>query len=439
MFICTNCKKEYSKWSGKCENCGSWNTLEEGTQKLQMRKGSAKQTKRAVPQIKPVKIFDTISEKEFEEINTGIHEFDNVVGGRLLAGQLVLLAGAPGIGKSTLCLQIIEKLSLDRKKVLYVCGEESVYQIKKRVERLSLNLENVEFINERDIFSIQHFLEQNPYDALLVDSIQTIFSPDISSASGSVSQISECTNVLLNCAKSLNLLTFVIGHITKTGDIAGPMVLEHMVDTVLLFEGDKKNDLRYIRVEKNRFGPTDEVGIFRMEDKGLVEVSDTKDLLEKNFVVDSGSVYSMVSEGSRPIVLEVQALATKTYFTNPRRTTSGFDINRLYIILAIIDKKFKLRTFEYDIVVNIVGGIKISDTGLDLAVFVAVVSSILDTIVSQETIAFGEIGLSGEIKKVYLEEKKKKESLRLGFKNILSKANYKSLFEVYSSIFSKNK
>lgn len=439
MYICSNCQKQYTKWQGQCSNCKEWNTIQESP-KFEIRnpKLGGKKSKTAIKAIynlKPVKLSEInehTKKKSSLFYQTGIHEFDNALGGRLLPGQVILLGGSPGVGKSTLCLEIIERLSNLKLRVLYIAGEESPEQIKHRVDRMGLKMQNVEFLNDTNVESLESFLSLNheKYEVLIVDSIQTLYSPNVLSSSGSVSQISESTNRIVNIAKGFGILTFIVGHITKTGDIAGPKILEHMVDTVLYFEGDKKLEFRVLRVQKNRFGPTDEAGLFKMTALGLVEIKDTKeifDFTESEKQNSSGSVYSMALEGTRPVVVEVQALATKTYFTNPRRTTSGFDLSRLYIILAIIDKKLRLKTYEYDVYVNITGGIKISDPGLDLAVLKAIVSSIKNQIVPKEEMYFGEVGLTGEIRKVYFEEKRIKEAKRLGFKKISSAQNVRNV------------
>lgn len=415
MYICSNCQKEYSKWQGQCTNCLKWGTLVE----VQGVKKDKKNSKISNPaSLKaPVKLKDIDIKFENSLIKTGFEEFDNVLGGRIVSGQVVLLSGEPGVGKSTLMLQVIESFSKQKIRVLYICGEESPYQIKQRADRLKLSLDNVSFFANTNIREIENYLVShiNDFDILVVDSIQTVYDPNVTSISGSMSQVSECTNILVNIAKGFNKTTFIIGHVTKNGEIAGPKILEHMVDTVLYFEGERRYQFRILRVEKNRFGPSDEVGIFKMAESGLQQVIDTKELFDNKKEEEPGSVYSMVMEGTRPVVVEVQALATKTYFSNPRRTTSGFDLNRFFILLAIIDKKLGLDTGGYDIYLNITGGIKINDTAIDLAIIAAVVSSMRNKKVDKKNIFFGEVGLTGEVRKVYLQEKRIKESKRLDF------------------------
>jgi len=428
MFICSNCGKTYNKWQGQCDNCGMWNTIIENPNAIQVgsKKSGKTVTRIGAVDAKPVKLSelekDQKANSKFKsEIKTGISEFDNTIGGKLIAGQVILLAGSPGVGKSTLSLQITEALSGQGYNVLYVAGEESPAQIKQRADRLGLKQANVYFFPETNIRNVENYIasHRDKIDVVFIDSIQTMYDPATLSSSGSVSQVAESTNSITNFAKGFNITTFIIGHITKSGDIAGPKILEHMVDTVLYFEGERRFEFRILRVEKNRYGPTDEAGIFRMTQKGLIEVRDTKELLTTHSEESSGSVYSLVLEGSRPVVVEIQALATKTYFTNPRRTTSGFDTNRLYILLAIIDKKLKLKTWEYDVYVNITGGLRITDPSIDLAVIEAIISSIKDKIVPKTNIYFGEVGLTGEVRKVFLEEKRVKESKRLGFENLI--------------------
>ncbi len=441
MFICSNCQATYTKWQGQCSNCGLWGTLIESQTNEFRLKGSkgAKASRNSAGdrfEVKAVKLRDVevdVSKKSLSsQLKTQIEEFDNAIGGRIVPGQVILFSGEPGVGKSTLMLQITESLSAQGLNILYVCGEESPIQIKNRAERLKLSLENVTFLPDTNIEAVKNYIlsQKGKIDLMVFDSIQTMYDPNIISSSGSPSQVAETTNHIVNIAKGFNITTFIIGHVTKMGDIAGPKILEHMVDTVLYFEGDRRYEFRVLRVEKNRFGPSDEVGIFRMTNEGLTEVHDTKELFNKNKEDASGSVYALVLEGSRPVVIEVQALATKTYFANPRRTTSGYDLNRLYIILAILDKRIKLKTYEYDVYVNITGGIKITDPGLDLAVMQAIISSIKDKIVPKTNVYFGEVGLSGEIRKVMFEDKRLREAKRLGFNNVFSSKGYKNITEV---------
>lgn len=426
MYICNVCQKSYTKWQGRCDSCETWGSLEESSSKTKFSSGAKTQRKKSseIATITPLKLHELTDDKNLSHfLTSGIEEFDNTVGGRLVAGQVTLLAGTPGIGKSTLCSQLTEAFSTQGKSVLYICGEESPIQIKQRTERLGFRQENVDYIAEVDIAKIEVFLELNSskYSLVFVDSIQTIFTGELNSSSGSISQISECTNRLVSLAKGLNVAMIIIGHVTKTGDIAGPKILEHMVDTVLYIEGEKRMELRILRVEKNRFGPADEVGIFKMESSGLKQITDTKELFDPNIEEAAGSVFSMSVEGNRPVVIEVQALATKSYFPQPRRTASGFDFNRMNILIAVIEKILKISMGEYDVYINITGGMKINDSGLDLAVIASIISSVKNKVIPRSTIFFGEVGLTGEIRKVWLEDKRIKESKRLGFQNLVSR------------------
>ncbi len=441
MFICSNCQKTYLKWQGQCDNCKMWNTLVEDTNAINPKLAKKGKTAlRVANDVKPVRLSDlakdskTASKKELA-FTTGIYEFDNTIGGRIVPGQVFLFSGEPGVGKSTLSLQITETLSKLGLNILYVCGEESPLQIKHRADRLNLKLDNVMFLPDVNMDTVETYIvsHRDKIDCVIVDSIQTMFDPNVVGSSGNVAQISECTNRIVSLAKGYNIVTFIIGHVTKSGDIAGPKIMEHMVDTVLYLEGDKRYEFRVLRVEKNRYGSSDEVGLFKMTGQGMIEVKDTKDLFDKQKAEASGSVYALVMEGTRPVVVEVQALATRSYFSNPRRTTSGFDLNRLYIILAIIDKKLKMHTGEFDIYINITGGIKITDPGLDLAVMQSIVSSLKDKIVPRNNVYFGEVGLTGEIRKVFMEDRRVKEAKRLEFKNIYS-SKEKNIKDVASSL-----
>lgn len=424
MHQCTNCEKTYSKWQGKCDSCGEWNTLLEvkssKTQKLKKNKPSS---------ISPVNLSDIKTSKEKTLLSTGISEFDNTLGGGILSGQVILLAGEPGVGKSTLSLHVLQELGNSKQKTLYIAGEESPEQIKHRADRLTLDQKHTDFVQETNIEAIEQYITANisNYSLVLVDSIQTLYSGNSTSSTGSVSQVSECTDKLVNLAKGYGIPIVIIGHVTKSGNIAGPKILEHMVDTVLYFEGDKKYEYRLLRVEKNRYGSTDEVGLFKMDEEGLKEIKDAKELFDSNKQPAIGSVFSIALEGNRPIVIEVQALATKSYFEIPRRTTSGFDKSRLHILLALADKLLKLKTYQYDVYVNITGGFTIKDPALDVAVLKALISSIKNTPVNPQSVYFGEIGLTGEIRKVFLQDKRLKEAKRLGFKEVVSHENTKKV------------
>lgn len=434
MYVCSNCKTEFSKWLGKCKNCGEWGTVQEINLNASPFLSLANRTKKNInnqfkKNVSAIKIKDLKNDFS-SDIKSNIYEFDNTLGGRMLAGQTILLSGAPGIGKSTLLLQLIDQFSNQGKNVLYICGEESPVQIKHRVDRLKLKMLNVDFLSERNIDTISFFVQSyrtdgRNFDVLVVDSIQTVYSESLSSVNGSVSQVAHCTNNIVELAKSLNILTFIVGHITKSGLVAGPMILGHMVDTVLLFEGSKYNDLRFLRVLKNRFGPTDSVGIFRMENEGLKEVLDFESLIKHKKIEDSGLVFSMVNDGNRQMIVETEALVSKSYYSNPRRTVSGFDLNRLFLLLAVLEKQCGLKMYEYDIFINIVGDVKVSDFSLDLPVCLAIISSLYSLSLPTDSIAFGEVSLTGRIKKTYMHEKKVQEAIRMGFRSIYSYENLK--------------
>lgn len=431
MFTCSNCSKEYSKWQGKCEGCNEWNTIVEIAQTVSP-KSSRSKTKLNFKDVKTVKLSDIPKAVNLRKMISGIKEFDNTVGGGIISGQVILLSGEPGAGKSTLALHLLEALSKQGIKSLYVAGEESPEQIKHRADRLGLVESNAEFLQETNIELIENYVVSKikNFDLILIDSIQTLYSTNVSSSSGSVSQVSECTDRLTNIAKGYGVPIILIGHVTKTGNIAGPKILEHMVDTVLYFEGDKKYEYRMLRVEKNRYGSTDEVGLFKMTEKGLKEINDEKELYNPQSKDNIGSSFSIALEGNRPIVVEVQVLATKSYFEIPRRTTSGFDKSRLHIILAIADKILKLKTYQYDIYVNLTGGFSIKDPALDLAVLKALISSIKNIPVSSSIAYLGEVGLTGEIRKVFMQEKRIKEAKRLGFQKVLSSNECKRVVDV---------
>lgn len=413
---------------GQCENCKMWNTLVEKEGGLISRNVKGKKASKDV-KIIPVKLDNITATKRKDIIKTNISEFDNALGGRLIKGQVILFSGEPGIGKSTLTLQIIEELSNQGLNILYIAGEESPYQIKDRADRLKLKLKNVEFVSENNVNALETYISShsNDIDFLVVDSIQTLYSPDLNSSSGSVSQVAEGSNRLTSLAKGLDITTILIGHVTKSGDIAGPKIIEHMVDTVLYLEGEKRLELRILKVEKNRFGPSDEAGLFKMEQDGLKSISDTKELFTQSSVNASGSCYTIALEGTRSVAIEIQALATKTYFSNPRRATSGFDLNRLFILIAIIEKRLKIKVWEYDVFVNVTGGIRINDPAIDLAIITSIISSIKDIPIPKENVYFGEVGLTGEIRKVFMQDKRIKEGKRLGFTNITSSINTKNI------------
>ncbi|MDR1563936.1 MAG: DNA repair protein RadA [Oscillospiraceae bacterium] len=429
IFTCAQCGFEASKWMGKCPGCGGWNTFpEEGAQEIPqssnskiirtaVREGSS----RAVP----IGQIDLDSEIRY---HTGMEEFDRVLGGGIVKGSLILMSGDPGIGKSTILLQICTALGMDM-KILYVSGEESGRQIKLRAERLGVESDSLYILTETDIeLTIEQMRQLKP-DLVIIDSIQTMNFRELNSSTGSVTQVRECTNMIMRCAKMLEIPVFIVGHVNKDGAIAGPKVMEHIVDAVLYFEGDRNTSYRILRAVKNRYGSTNEMGIFEMRDTGLTQVGNPSLMLISGRPHNvSGTCIACVMEGSRPILAEVQGLATATGFGNPRRTATGFDYNRMGMLLAVLEKRAGFYFANMDAYLNVVGGLRLDEPAADLAVALALVSSLKDKPVGDDVIAFGEIGLAGEIRSVTHAEDRIREAFRLGFKRcILPKNNLKSL------------
>ncbi|MCS7317804.1 MAG: AAA family ATPase [Candidatus Dojkabacteria bacterium] len=436
MFYCKECYSQFSKWHGFCSKCNTWGSIVSIDNNVGFFNNKLHKSRYKSLQVQTIKLQNIEDIDNRLKFSTGIRQIDNTLGGSLMSGQVILLSGYPGVGKSTLVLTICEALDKLNKKILYLCGEESPIQIKSRVNRLNLNLNNFEFIVERDVFTLQNLLLSNrAYDCIVVDSIQTIYHSENTSSIGSVSQIITCTNILVDIAKRYNILTILIGHITKSGDIAGPMILEHLVDTVLLLDGDRNGDIRFLKVLKNRFGPSDEVGVFRISSDGI------KENMEYSFIdnnTNSNSIFSFTSEGNLQILVEIEALVTKSYYANPKRTSFGFDLNRLFIILAIIEKILKINTIDKDVFLNVLNGIKINDISLDLAVFIAIYSALKNLKIPEKTVAFGEISLTGKIRKTRYHNKKILESTRMGFENIIEHDKYESIHDVVNFIESHN-
>ena len=429
VYVCSECGYETPKWLGQCPECKSWNTLNEEVRTPSVSTSS----KGSVPQsisVKNMNMYPLKDIKSNKEVRykTGFSELDRVLGGGLVNGSLVLLSGDPGIGKSTVLLQICQFLGED-KKVLYVSGEESYTQIKLRADRLSVTTENLFILCETDIQSIGEFIIQNQPDVVIVDSIQTMNFALLQSSPGSVAQVRESTNVLLRVAKSENIPIIVVGHVNKDGNIAGPKVLEHIVDAVLYFEGDRNFSFRILRAAKNRFGSTNEIGVFEMLDNGLSQVTNPSEMMIMGRPKDvSGSCVTCVMEGSRPLLAEVQALVTSTSFGNPRRMSTGFDYNRLAMILAVLEKRAGYYFGNMDTYINVVGGLRIDEPATDLTIAMALISSLKDIPLSDKVIAFGEIGLAGEVRGVSCCEQRIIEAARLGFtKCIIPRHNLKSI------------
>lgn len=426
LYICSECGYESAKWYGKCPGCGEWNTMNE--QVVSVSTGSSKAKRNSGAYAAKVMRLNEISGDIERRISTGVSEFDRVLGGGIVEGSLVLISGDPGIGKSTILLQICEYLGKSR-NILYVSGEESASQIKLRAGRLGVTTENLGLLAETDIGVIVETIKTNKPDVVIIDSIQTMVYDEISSTAGSITQVRECTNILMHLAKSLEIPILVVGHVNKDGAIAGPKVLEHIVDTVLYFEGERNYSYRILRGVKNRFGSTNEIGVFEMKQNGLQEVENPSLLMlsgrPKNV---SGTCVACVMEGSRPILAEVQGLVTATGFGTPRRMSTGFDYNRMAMILAVLEKRAGYYFNSMDTYINVIGGLRLDEPAADLTVAMALVSSLKDIVVNDDIIAFGEIGLAGEIRAVNNCEQRISESVRLGFdKCIIPFHNYKGL------------
>ncbi len=409
-FFCQNCGHEESKWLGQCPVCKEWNTFVEETIVPVKTGGTGAQETAA-----PVDIHDISTEGD-ERVSTNIEEMDRVLGGGLVNGSLILIGGDPGIGKSTLLLQVCQKLASQGQQVLYISGEESLKQIKLRANRMGEFSGDLCLLSETNLDVIRGVLEQERPQVAVIDSIQTMYNEDISSAPGSVSQVRESTNVLLQLAKGLGITIFIVGHVTKEGAVAGPRVLEHMVDTVLYFEGDRHAAYRILRSVKNRFGSTNEIGVFEMHSEGLVEVKNPSEyMLSGKPENASGSVVACAIEGTRPMLMEIQALVCKTSFTMPRRTAAGIDYNRVNLLMAVLEKRLGIPLSGYDAYVNIAGGIRVDEPAADLGIVMALVSSYKNQPIPEDMIVFGEVGLSGEVRAVTMPEQRVAEAKKLGF------------------------
>lgn len=429
-YVCQECGYENSKWLGKCPECSKWNTfveeIEEKTSKLNKEvfvidKSSSR----------PLNInsIETIKEQRF---STCINELDRVLGGGVVKGSLVLVGGDPGIGKSTLLIQVSSNVANSGKKVLYISGEESASQIKMRAQRLGIKSDNLYIFAENNLSIIEAHLESVNPDLIIVDSIQTVFSPEITSAPGTVSQIKEGTSRFMKISKKMGISTFVVGHVTKEGALAGPKVLEHMVDTVLYFEGERFNTYRLIRAVKNRFGSTNELGVFEMREVGLVELENPSKILISEKPKDvAGSVIISTVEGTRPMLLELQALVSPTSFGIPKRTATGVDYNRVSLLMAVLEKRVGMQIQNQDVYINVVGGIKINEPSIDLGIVMAIASSFRNIPIDGNVAITGEVGLTGEIRAVSFIEKRIAECKKLGFtKIIIPKSNYEAVKDI---------
>ena len=414
VYICSECGYESAKWYGQCPHCSEWNCMEEEIK----ADSSSNRVCSPVGRANVVTLNEITGSDEIRS-DTGINEFNRVLGGGLVKGSLVLIGGDPGIGKSTILLQSCYNLS-KTKKVLYVSGEESSGQIKLRADRLSVNGDNLFVLCDTDAQYVCEVIRNEKPDVVIIDSIQTMSISEVASSAGSITQVRECTNLFMRTAKGLDIPMFIVGHVNKDGNIAGPKVMEHIVDTVLYFEGDKNLTCRILRAVKNRFGSTNEVGVFIMGTNGLSEVENpSKMMLEGRPKNTSGTCVACVMEGSRPILAEVQGLVTPTGFGNPRRMSTGFDYNRMSMLIAVLEKRCCYFFSNADCYINVAGGMKIDEPASDLSVALALVSSLKDMVIREDVIAFGEIGLAGEIRSVSSAEQRVSEAVRMGFKRIV--------------------
>ena len=410
VFFCQNCGHEENKWLGQCPMCKEWNTFVEEPVSFS-KSASAKLIKDA--EVVALKHVETDQE---ERIKTKIEELDRVLGGGIVPGSLLLVGGDPGIGKSTLLLQVCQRLCEDKHQVLYISGEESLKQIKLRANRMGEFTEDLLLLCETNLEIVKNVIQKRKPEVVIIDSIQTMYSEEVASAPGSVSQVRESTNVFMQLAKGLGISIFIVGHVTKEGTVAGPRVLEHMVDTVLYFEGDRHASYRILRGVKNRFGSTNEIGVFEMRQNGLVEVENPSEFMLNGKPENaSGSVVACSMEGTRPILIEIQALVCSSNFGMPRRTAAGTDYNRVNLLMAVLEKRVGIHLSNYDAYVNIAGGIKMNEPAVDLGIVMAIVSSYKNQPIDEKTMVFGEVGLSCEVRAVNMPEQRVAEAKKLGF------------------------
>jgi len=430
VYICNNCAYQSPQWIGQCPDCLEWNTFVEdvivvNTQGTQSRGKSIGASK-----------MSEVPLKELDRMSTGISEFDRVLGGGFIKGQVILLGGTPGIGKSTILMEISK--SLGEKEIVYVCGEESTHQIKIRASRMGYNGENLNMLPVTEVETVLSSIEgmHSKPELIIVDSIQTLFSNNFSGIAGSISQIKGCSQLITNMAKDLNIPVILVGHVTKEGTVAGPKLLEHVVDTVLYLEGDTQHLFRLLRTTKNRFGPVSEVGVFEMVEKGMTEIKNPSDMFLQDTKDNvSGSVITVTMEGFRPLLFEIQALTVNTAFGYPRRTTTGYSPNRLQVLLAIVEKRAGVNVSNNDVYLNVVGGFKITEYSADLAACLAIISSLKNKPLKPHTAIFGECGLGGEVRRVSHMDKRIKEAKKLGYKNIINPENAKTLSEAIRLAF----
>ena len=415
-WYCSECGNKQLKWSGQCSQCSQWNTFQE---ELELSSNSRRFEAQPAAASRPMRLKEVVI-GDTPRILTHIKEYDRLIGGGIVPGSLTLIGGDPGIGKSTLMLQLSNVLAQQGLIVLYICGEESVEQTSMRARRLGIDSDNLLLLSETNFSLIKAQIDAINPDILVVDSIQIVYKSEITSAPGSVSQVRETATEFMHVAKGRGIATFLIGHVTKSGEIAGPRVLEHLVDSVLYFEGDKQHNYRLIRVVKNRFGPTDEIGVFQMQSHGLVEVPNPSQIfLEERMKKVIGSVVIPTIEGTRPILIEVQALVTDTVFSTPSRRCTGLDQNRLALLLAVLEKRMGYKLHTCDVFVSVAGGMRVLEPGIDLGVLLAVASSMRNRLIDSETTIVGEVGLGGEIRSVPRVESRIKEAIHMGFNCIL--------------------
>lgn len=429
-FACTACGYETARWVGRCPGCGAWNTMEESVAAAPAKAAAAAKPLRQRPGSgAQAMLLRDIPEDAAARLSTGIGELDRVLGGGIVEGGLMLIGGDPGIGKSTLLLQVCAHLCTQGKRVLYISGEESAKQVKLRARRLAIDVPNLYVLAENAMDHVEERLKELAPDVAVVDSIQTMYRPEMASAPGSVSQIRECTSLLMRLCKESGTAVFLVGHVTKEGAIAGPRMLEHMVDVVLYFEGDRQQEYRLLRAVKNRFGSVNELGVFQMTQEGMRVVENpSEQLLSHRAKGASGSVVFCGMEGSRPLLVDVQALASPTYFGTPRRTVEGADTGRVALLLAVLEKRAGQKTYNQDVYVNVAGGLELGEPAADLALCVAVASSLKDTPVGQQVAVMGEVGLGGEVRAIPQIERRVAECARLGFTTIvLPKENLRHL------------
>ncbi len=413
IYVCQQCGAQSLKWVGRCPDCGEWNSMVETVESRDVSSPSS-----VVPRSKPQRLAE-IPVEGFQRIAVPVSEFSRALGGGIVPGSMVLIAGDPGIGKSTLLLQVTALVSESLGKVLYVSGEESAPQIKSRAERLGISPDGLYLLTETDMDVIMDHIHELAPELVVVDSIQTVYVPDLTSSAGNISQVRESASRLAHLAKGEGVPVFIVGHVTKEGAIAGPRVLEHMVDTVLYLEGERFHSYRLLRCVKNRFGSTDEVGVFEMSGQGMLEVSNPSEAFLSERSGGTGSAIAVTLEGTRPLLVEIQALTSTTSFGLPRRTANGIDFNRLLLLVAVLSKRMGMRLHDQDVFVNVVGGLRIREPAVDLSVAVAIASSVRDKPVADDLAIVGEIGLSGELRSISQAPRRLSEATRLGFKRCL--------------------